>query len=119
MFREMSQLTLKTNEGEKTFDVLFNFYSDEYNKNFMVICESENEPVNGQIQVTPISYVSDEEGYVKEVYQIDSQEEFEYVKVKFEEELTRYQAQHQQHDHEHHNHEHECTCGGHCGCHHD
>lgn len=113
MLRDISQLTLKTEEGEKNFDVLFNFYSEEFNKKYMVICASDADSVNGQIQVTPIAYESDEEGYVKHVQEIETQEEFEHVKLKFEEELARYN------EHHHHDHDHDCACGGHCGCHHD
>lgn len=134
MMKDFSQLTLQTDEGEKTFDVLFNFHSEEFNKNYMVICPSEADSENGQVSVTPLSYTIDEEGNVTGVNEIETREEFEHVKTAFEEELYQY---HHEHDHDHgcgcgghhhhdHDHDHGCGCGGHghgggCGCghHHD
>lgn len=108
MFQDNLQLRLETSEGDKTFDILYSFYSEKFNKKYMVICESDAETVNGQVRVMPVSYEADADGYIKEVRELETLEEFEHVKSVFEAELARYRES-QIHDHDH-----ECACGGHC-----
>ena len=125
---DFSQLSLTNDDGkEELFDVLINFTSDEFKKSYLVICPATTTAdEGGQVSVTPVSYTADEEGNVTGILEIQTKEEFELVKSKFEE-LYQAEAADEEggccgghnHDEDHdccggHNHDedHEC-CGGH------
>lgn len=118
------------NGVERDYEILFDFHSDEFNKSYMVVTPLEVEGEETQIMVTPYSFTLKEDGTIDQLFEIETQEEFELIKEEFENMLSEMEHDHggcgchhgdEDDDHEccggHHHHddedeEHEC-CGGH------
>lgn len=105
-----SQLRLINENGqEELFDVLLNITSEEFKKSYLVVCPTNFEAVDGQISVMPLAYTADEEGNITSISEIETREEFEFIKAEFEKMMDSM-------------HEHDCCCGHdheECCCEHD
>lgn len=112
-----NKLTFINEEGQEVLcTVLFTFTSDEFGKDYVVFY-ADSEDDEEQVELMAASYTLNEDGTVKELSEITTDEEWELVEEVLEEFDSQCECDCEECNHEDCDCEdEECSCG--CGCHH-
>lgn len=78
----ITEITLKDENGQDVkFDIIYDFYSDEFNKSYVLLERVDEDSDEEETTVYPYSYTLDEEGNIDQLYPIETDEEWEMIEA--------------------------------------